>query len=67
MKDELDALADQLLIVSDRVSELIFQALRAQNSNDETASAKELERDLSRVRRSLVKAEHILRGLTPLG
>ena len=60
----LHELANEIDHVADRVDDLIFDALRAQSrgSEDET-DAKETERQLSKVRRSLVKAEQILREL----
>ncbi len=57
-----DALADEVATVESRVAEAIFDAVRAQLRNDEADEAKELERRLSKVRRSLQKAEYLLRG-----
>ena len=54
-------LADEVAAVERRVADAIFDAVRAQLRSDEPEGAKELERQLSRVRRSLQKAEHLLR------
>jgi hypothetical protein len=57
----LDDLADEIAGLERRVSDVIFDMVRAQLRNDDADNAKELERNLSRVRRSLQKAEHLLR------
>jgi hypothetical protein len=57
----LDALADEIAGLERRVSDAIFDMVRAQLRNDDAENAKELERNLSKVRRSLQKAEHLLR------
>ena len=57
-----DELADEVSSIESRVSEAIYDALRAQVNADEPSDAKELERRLSKVRRSLQKAESLLRG-----
>jgi hypothetical protein len=57
-----DALADEVAAVESRVADAIFDSVRAQMRDDDTDVAKELERRLSKVRRSLQKAEHLLRG-----
>ena len=57
-----DELADEVSSIESRVSDAIYDALRAQVNEDETDNAKELERRLSKVRRSLQKAESLLRG-----
>ena len=60
----LHELANEVEHVADRVDGLIFDALRAQSrGSDDENEAKETERQLSKVRRSLVKAEQILREL----
>ena len=56
------ALADEIAALEDRVSEAVFDAVRAQLRDDDDA-ARDVERQLARVRRSLLKAEAILRGL----
>ncbi len=57
-----DELADEVASIESRVSDAIYDALRAQVNEDEPDNAKELERRLSKVRRSLQKAESLLRG-----
>jgi Mg2+ and Co2+ transporter CorA len=57
-----DELADEVSSIESRVSDAIYDALRAQVNADEPDTAKELERRLSKVRRSLQKAEALLRG-----
>jgi hypothetical protein len=59
--ESLDELADEIAGLERRVSDVIFDMVRAQLRNDDAENAKELERNLSRVRRSLQKAEHLLR------
>jgi hypothetical protein len=59
--ESLDDLADEIAGLERRVSDAIFDMVRAQLRNDDAENAKELERNLSRVRRSLQKAEHLLR------
>ncbi len=57
---DFESLADEIASLEHRVSDAIFDAVRAQlRSDDDTA--KELERRLSKVRRSLQKAEYLLR------
>ena len=57
-----DELADEVSSIESRVSDAIYDTLRAQVNEDEPDNAKELERRLSKVRRSLQKAESLLRG-----
>jgi len=57
-----DELADEVSVIESRVSDAIYDALRAQVNSDEPENARELERRLSKVRRSLQKAESLLRG-----
>jgi Mg2+ and Co2+ transporter CorA len=57
-----DELADEVAAVESRVADAIFDSVRAQMRDDDAEAAKELERRLSKVRRSLQKAEHLLRG-----
>jgi hypothetical protein len=59
--ESLDELADEVAALERRVADAIFDTVRAQLRSDEVESAKELERQLSKVRRSLQKAEHLLR------
>jgi hypothetical protein len=61
-RDELEDLASSVSVLVERVTELTYDALREQsNGNDHF---KEIEKKLSTVRRSLVKAEATLRSLT---
>ena len=55
-------LADDVAAIERRVNDAIFSAVREQLGRGEPESAKERERQLSRVRRSLQKAEQLLRG-----
>ncbi|MBW4077593.1 MAG: hypothetical protein HIU84_03595 [Acidobacteria bacterium] len=57
---DFESLADEVADIERRVSDVIFDAVRAQ-LRDEASDAKELERRLSKVRRSLQKAEYLLR------
>jgi hypothetical protein len=59
--ESLDDLADEVGALEKRVADAIFETVRAQLRSDEAEGAKELERQLSKVRRSLQKAEHLLR------
>jgi hypothetical protein len=53
-------LADEVAALESRVSDAIFETVRAQLRHDDSV-AKDLERRLSKVRRSLQKAEYLLR------
>ena len=57
---DFTALADEVAALEGRVSDAIFEAVRAQLRDGDDV-AKELERRLSKVRRSLQKAEYLLR------
>ena len=59
--ESFDTLADEVGALESRVSDAMFDALRAQ-LHDGGEGAKELERRLAKVRRSLQKAEMLLRG-----
>jgi hypothetical protein len=59
--DSFDSLADEIAQIESRVSDAIFDTLRSQLRDDDEAAAKDLERRLSKVRRSLQKAEFLLR------
>ena len=63
--ESLDELADEVASLERRVSDAIFDMVRAQLRSDDAEHAKELERNLSKVRRSLQKAEHLLRRSDP--
>ena len=62
--ESFDQLADEVAGVESRVTDLIFDTVRAQLRSEGADEAKELERRLSKVRRSLLKAEMLLRGAT---
>jgi hypothetical protein len=59
---QFDQLADEIEAFLVRVDDAIFNAIRAQMRNESAEEAKDLEKRLSKVRRSLRKAEQILRG-----
>jgi hypothetical protein len=59
--ESLEDLADEIASLEGRVNDVIFDMVRAQMRQDNAESAKELERSLSKVRRSLQKAEYLLR------
>ena len=56
------SLADEVSNLEGRVADAIFDAVRSQLRGEGPDEAKELERRLSKVRRSLQKAEMLLRG-----
>ncbi|MGH9021069.1 MAG: hypothetical protein ACRDV0_08650 [Acidimicrobiales bacterium] len=61
MSESLADLADEVARLEERVADAVYAALRAQlHEGDGDAPA--LERRLARVRRSLAKAEALLRG-----
>ncbi len=60
--ESFDALADEVGALENRVADVIFDTVRAQLREEGADEAKELERRLSKVRRSLQKAEMLLRG-----
>ncbi|MGD0853760.1 MAG: hypothetical protein ABSA07_10460 [Acidimicrobiales bacterium] len=60
--ESFDALADEVGALETRVADAIFDTVRAQLRSDGAEEARELERRLSKVRRSLQKAEMLLRG-----
>ncbi len=57
---DFESLADDVAAIERRVSDVIFDAVRAQLRGD-ASDAKDLERRLAKVRRSLQKAEYLLR------
>lgn|GEM_PF-577873 len=61
-RDAFGDLADQIASINEQVSQVIFDAVRAQLRGDNPEAAKEQERSLAKVRRSLAKAEQLLRG-----
>ena len=60
--ESFHSLADEVGALESRVSDAIFDTVRAQLRSDGADEAKELERRLAKVRRSLQKAEMLLRG-----
>lgn len=60
--DSLHQLADDVANLESRVADAIFDAVRAQLRDGDDTTAKELERRLAKVRRSLAKAEMLLRA-----
>jgi hypothetical protein len=60
--ESFDDLANDIEAIETRISDAIFDAVREQLHTD-AGPAKELERQLSKVRRSLQKAQFVLRGL----
>lgn len=62
MNESLSGLADEVGALERRVADVIFDAVRAQLRDDDAQNAHELEKRLAKVRRSLQKAEGLLRG-----
>ena len=62
--ESFDQLANEVASLESRVADAIFDTLRAQLRAAGAEEAKELERRLSKVRRSLQKAETLLRGVS---
>jgi len=62
--DALDDIANEVARLESRVSDVIFDTVRAQLASDDDGASEALERRLSKVRRSLLKAEALLRGGT---
>jgi hypothetical protein len=60
--ESLGDLADEVSVLEERVADAIFETVRAQLRADDADGAKEMERRLAKVRRSLQKAEMLLRG-----
>ncbi len=60
--ESFDTLADEVGALESRVADAIFDSVRAQMRSEGAEEAKELELRLSKVRRSLQKAEMLLRG-----
>jgi len=58
---DFEGLADDIAALEARVTDAVFDAVRSQMRGEDPEGAKELERRLSKVRRSLQKAEHLLR------
>ena len=55
-------LADEVARIESRVADAIFETVRAQLRSPDDVTSKDLERRLAKVRRSLQKAEMLLRG-----
>ncbi len=60
--ESFHGLADEVGALESRVADAIFDTVRAQLRSEGGDEAKELERRLAKVRRSLQKAEMLLRG-----
>jgi hypothetical protein len=60
--ESFQSLANEISELESRVADAIFDTVRAQLRSDGAEEAKELERRLAKVRRSLQKAEMLLRG-----
>lgn len=60
--ESFDTLADEVGALESRVADAIFDTVRAQLRSDGADEARELERRLAKFRRSLQKAEMLLRG-----
>ena len=55
-------IADEVAAIEQRVSDAIFEQVRAQLRDDDADTAHQREKLLAKVRRSLQKAEQLLRG-----
>ncbi len=62
LSESLSNLAEEVSALERRVSDAIFDAVRAQLRDEGADEAHELEKRLAKVRRSLQKAEVLLRG-----
>jgi len=60
--ESFDVLADEISTIEHRVADAVFDTVRAQLRSSGDTGAKELEKRLAKVRRSLLKAEALLRG-----
>lgn len=60
--EELAQIADDIAVIESRVSDVIFDTVRSQLRQGAPADAQDLERRLTKVRRSLLKAEMLLRA-----
>lgn len=58
--DSFESIADEISAIESRVADAIFEAVRVQLREGDDG-AKETERRLAKVRRSLLKAEMLLR------
>ena len=55
-------IADDIAAIEQRVSDALFEQVRAQLRDDDAEAAHQREKQLAKVRRSLQKAEQLLRG-----
>jgi hypothetical protein len=62
VSDSFTELADEVARLEERVTDALFDAVRAQLREADDTAAQELEKRLAKVRRSLAKAEALLRG-----
>ena len=60
-QNEIEELAESISVAVDRITDLTYDALREQTEGN--TQYKDIEKKLSSVRRSLVKAESTLRSL----
>jgi hypothetical protein len=61
VNDDAERLADQLDAINDEIGDLVMAALRKAVADGET-SRPDIEKRLTRARRSIEKASHLLRG-----
>ena len=59
---DFESLADDVAALEQRVSDAIFDLVRAQLRDENADEAHQREKQLAKVRRSLQKAEQLLRG-----
>jgi Mg2+ and Co2+ transporter CorA len=64
--NDFEDIAELISAAEARLSDVIFNTVRSQMRGDNAEEAKELEKRLSKARRSLQKAEHLLRGASEL-
>ena len=62
-ENDWSQLADDVASLERRVSDLIYDAVRAQIRDLDDHDARDVEKRLAKVRRSLQKAESLLRGV----
>jgi hypothetical protein len=63
VRDQFAEMASETNTLAERVSDLMYDSLRQQMSSERADGATDVERQLAKVRRSLTKAEQILRDL----
>lgn len=63
---DFDDIVTLIASAESRLSDAIFEAVRSQLRGDDPDAARELEKRLAKARRSLQKAEHLLRGAPDL-